>query len=159
MRDRTGKPGNSCLTWSCKQFDCHYLLYIVRLIYSEGSLYARSRNKIQYCLSVVLWSSDATGVKNKWCRSRLMNTSAEEYLWNSVSVNTDHHGSLPAQQKLHTVLILKMCHILWSSAHLKCTESKWKTPLSSDKSKLQILFGNHVHFKLWGKKGVGASDL
>ena len=33
--------------------------------------------------------------------------------------------------------------LLWAKAHLKWTEAKWKTVVWSDKSKFEIVFGNH----------------
>ncbi len=37
----------------------------------------------------------------------------------------------------------KSCRVLWAKAHLKLTVSKWKSVLWSDKSKFDILVGNH----------------
>ncbi len=43
-------------------------------------------------------------------------------------------------------MVQKCCHILWTKAHLKWTESslsKWKSVLWSDESKFDIFVGNN----------------
>ncbi len=40
-------------------------------------------------------------------------------------------------------MVQKRRRVLWAKAHLKWTVSKWKTVLSSDESKFDILVENH----------------
>ncbi len=40
-------------------------------------------------------------------------------------------------------MVQKRCHVLWAKACLKLTVSKWKSVLWSNKSKFDILVGNH----------------
>ncbi len=49
-------------------------------------------------------------------------------------------------------MVQKRRHVLWAKAHLKWTVSKWKSVLWSDKSKFDILVGNHRRRVLWAKK-------
>ncbi len=53
-------------------------------------------------------------------------------------LNLDH-----AKMKLYVNMVQKCRRVLWAKAHLKWTISKWKCVLWSDKSKLDILVGNH----------------
>ncbi len=46
-------------------------------------------------------------------------------------------------------MVQKRRRVLWPKAHLKWTVSKWKSVLWSDKSKFDILVGNHGHRVLW----------
>ena len=63
----------------------------------------------------------------------------------SLSVNTVCHAIHKCRLKLyHTKkkpygnMIQKHCHLLWPETHLNLWEKMW-----SDKSKLEIIFGNH----------------
>ena len=67
---------------------------------------------------------------------------AQEHFQKSLSVNTAHHAIhkcrlklYHAEKKPYVNRIQKHCRLLWTKAHLKWTETKWKTALWSD--------GNH----------------
>ncbi len=49
-------------------------------------------------------------------------------------------------------MVQKRCHVLWAKANLKWTVSKWKSVQWSDKSKFDILVGNHRDRVLWAKE-------
>ena len=77
----------------------------------------------------------------------------------SLSVNTVHRAIHKCQLKLHHAkkksymqTIQKHISLLWAKAHLKWFEAKWKTVLRSDKSKFEIIFGNHGCPVLWTKQ-------
>ncbi len=55
-----------------------------------------------------------------------------------MTPNTDH-----AKRKPYVNMVQKRCHVLWAKACLKWTVSKWKSVLWSNKSKFDILVGNH----------------
>ena len=73
-----------------------------------------------------------------------------------ISVNTVHlqmevkAGSSKKKPRVNT--IQKQCCLLWTKAHLKCSEDKWKTDLWSDESKYEIIFGNHGYCVLQTKE-------
>ncbi len=75
---------------------------------------------------------------------------AQEYFHKPLSVNTIRHAICRCQLKLYHAkrkpyvnIVHKRSHILWAKTHLKWTVSKWKSVLWSDKSKFDILVGNH----------------
>ncbi len=49
-------------------------------------------------------------------------------------------------------MVQKRRRVLWAKAHLKWTVSKWKSVLSSDESKFDILVGNHRRQVLQAKE-------
>ncbi len=74
---------------------------------------------------------------------------AQEYFQKPLSVNTIRRAisrcqlKLDAKRKPYVNMVQKRRHVLWAKAHLKWTVSKWKRVLWSDKSKFDILVGNH----------------
>ncbi len=75
---------------------------------------------------------------------------AQEYFQKPLSVNTIHFAICRCQIKLYHAkrkpyvnMVQKCRRVLWAKAHLKWTVSKWKRVLWSDKSKFDILVGNH----------------
>ncbi len=75
---------------------------------------------------------------------------AQEYFQKPLSVNTIRHAICRCQLKLYHAkrkpyvnMVQKRRRVLWAKAHLKWTVSKWKSVLLSDKSKFDILVGNH----------------
>ena len=75
---------------------------------------------------------------------------AQDHFRKLLSVNTVrraiHKCKLKlyhAKKKPYVNTIQKRHRLLWAKAHLKWTEAKWKTVLWSDKSKFEIVFGNH----------------
>lgn len=67
--------------------------------------------------------------------------------WISIKHNCTGSCVFPEIQKWLSVLPL-----LWTLTHLKWSETKWKTVLWLDQSKLEITFENHGHHVLWTKK-------
>ncbi len=75
---------------------------------------------------------------------------AQEYFQKPLSVNTIRRAICRCQlklyhakRKLYVNMVHKHCPVLWAKALLKWTVSKWKSLLWSDKSKFDILVGNH----------------
>ncbi len=84
---------------------------------------------------------------------------AQEYFQKSLLVNTIHRAIYRCQlkfyyakSKLYMNMVQKRHHVLWAKAHLKWTVSKWKSVLWSDKSKCDILVGNHGRRVLQAKE-------
>ncbi len=84
---------------------------------------------------------------------------AQEYFQKPLSVNTIRRAICRCQLKLYHAkrkpyvnMVQKRHRVLWAKAHLKCTVSKWKSVLRSDKSKFDILVGNHRDRVLWAKE-------
>ncbi len=83
---------------------------------------------------------------------------AQEYFQKPLSVNTIRRAICRCQLNLYHAkrkpyvnMVQKRHCVLWAKAHLKCTVSKWKSVLRSDKSKFDILVGNHRDRVLWAK--------
>ncbi len=83
-----------------------------------------------------------------------------EYFQKPLSVNTTRRAICRYQLKLYHAkrkpyvkMVQKQHHVLWVKAHLKLTVSKWKSVLWSDKSKFDILVGNHGRRVLRAKGG------
>ncbi len=75
---------------------------------------------------------------------------AQEYFQKPLLVNTICRAICKCQLKLYHAkrkpyvnMVQKRRRVLWAKAHLKWTVSKWKSVLWSDKSKFDILVGNH----------------
>ncbi len=75
---------------------------------------------------------------------------AQEYFQKPLLVNTIRRAICGCQLKLYHAkrkpyvnMVQKRRRVLWAKAHLKWTISKWKSVLSSDESKFDILVGNH----------------
>ncbi len=75
---------------------------------------------------------------------------AQEYFQKPLSVNTIRRAicrcqlkRYHAKRKPYVNMVQKPCHVLWDKTHLKWTVSNWKSVLWSDKSKFDILVGNH----------------
>ncbi len=75
---------------------------------------------------------------------------AQEYFQKPLSVNTIRRAICRCQLKLYhekrktyVNMVQKCRRVLWAKAHLKWTVSNWKSVLWSDKSKFDILVGNH----------------
>ncbi len=75
---------------------------------------------------------------------------AQEYFQKPLSVNTIRRAicrcqlkRYHAKRKPYVNMVQKRRRVLWAKAHLKWTVSKWKSVLCSDKSKFDILVGNH----------------
>ncbi len=84
---------------------------------------------------------------------------AQEYFQKPLSVNTIHRAICRYQLKLYHAkrkpyvnMVQTRSRVLWAKAHLKLTVSKWKSVLWSDKSKFDILVGNHGHCVLRAKE-------
>ncbi len=83
---------------------------------------------------------------------------AQEYFQKPLSINTIHRAICRCQLKLsckkkpYENMVQKHCRVLWAKAHLKCIVSKWENVLWSDKSKFDILVGNHGRCVLWAKE-------
>ncbi len=74
----------------------------------------------------------------------------QEYIQKPLSVNTILRAICRCQLKLYHAkrkpyvnMVQKRHHVLWTKAHLKLTVSKRESVLWSDKSKFDILVGNH----------------
>ncbi len=61
--------------------------------------------------------------------------------------NPSCHLQIPTKalpcKKVQKNMVQKLRRVLWAKANLKWTVSKWKRSLWSDKSKFDILVGNH----------------
>ncbi len=75
---------------------------------------------------------------------------AQKYFQKPMSVNTIRRAICRyqlnlyhAKRKPYVNMVQKRRHVLWTKAHLRLTVSKWKSVLWSDKSKFDILVGNH----------------
>ncbi len=75
---------------------------------------------------------------------------AQEYFQKPLSVNTIRRAICRCQLKLYHAkrkpyvnMVQKHRRVFWAKAHLKWIVSKWKSVLWSDKSKFDILVGNH----------------
>ncbi len=73
---------------------------------------------------------------------------AQEYFQKPLSISTIHRPNCRCQQsyakrKPYVNMVQRRRFVLWVKAHLKWTVSKWKSVLWSDKSKFDILVGNH----------------
>ncbi len=84
---------------------------------------------------------------------------AQEYFQKPLLVNTICHAicrcqlkRYHAKRKPYVNMVQKRRRVLWAKDHLKWTVSKWKSVLWSDKSKFDILVGNHRHHVLWAKE-------
>ncbi len=84
---------------------------------------------------------------------------AQEYFQKPLSVNTICRAICRCQLKLYYTkrkpyvnMVQKCRRVLWAKAHLKWTVSKWKSVLWSDKSKVDILVGNHGRLVLRAKE-------
>ncbi len=84
---------------------------------------------------------------------------AQEYFQKSLLVNTIRRAIYRCQLKLYYAkskpymnMVQKRHHVLWAKAHLKWTVSKCKSVLWSDKSKCDILVGNHGRRVLQAKE-------
>ncbi len=93
-------------------------------------------------------------------------TSTVIYFQKPLSVNTIRRAICRCQLKLYHAkrkpyvnMVQKRCHVLWAKAHLKWTVSKWKGVLWSDKSKFDILVGNHGRRVLRAKEERDPSSV
>ncbi len=84
---------------------------------------------------------------------------AQEYFQKPLSVNTICRAICRCQLKLYHAktkpyvnMVQKRRCVLWAKALLKWTVSKWKSVLWSDKSKFDILVGNHGRHVLRAKE-------
>ncbi len=57
-----------------------------------------------------------------------------------------------AKSKTYVNMVQKRRRVLWAKANLKWTILKWKSVLWPDKSKFEILVGNHGCCILWAKE-------
>ncbi len=84
---------------------------------------------------------------------------AQEYFQKPLLVNTICRAICRCQLKLYHAkrkpyvnMVQKRLRVLWAKAHLKWTVSNWKSVLWPDKSKFDILVGNH------GRRVLGAKE-
>ncbi len=79
----------------------------------------------------------------------------QEYFQKPLSVNTIRRAICRCQLKPYHAKRkphVKRRRVLWAKAHFKWTVSKWKSVLWSDKSKFDILVGNHGRHVLRAKE-------
>lgn len=62
------------------------------------------------------------------------------------------HPQMEVKKKLYVSMIQNPGCLLWTKAHLKWTEAKWKTALWLDKLKFEFLFGKYGRCILWTNK-------
>jgi len=84
----------------------------------------------------------------------LKNTSRNLFLWAQFT-GIMHKCELKlyhAKKKPNVNMIQKHSHLFWAKTNLKWSEAEWSTVLWSDKTKFEILLGNHAHYILWTKE-------